>query len=323
MSEINHERFRLLVKICQLYYEDGLNQQDIAGRLGLSRPHVSRMLTTAKNEGIVKISINNPFSTEQELEKKIIEIFGIHDALIIDSGETDLNRLYAELGRTSAALIESMLRDRDIVGIMAGRTVASAAEELDFFAREGLQFVPLVGGWGPVGASWHASSNTMAFANKLKSNYWIMHAPAIVASEETGILLRQEPEIERVLQLGKQSRVAVVSIGEVNEEATMVQSGNFCSADMAFLEERGAVANLCASFLDRSGCEIDFPGKQRFIGLTARELRAVPNVIGIAGGARKVEAITAALRGKWIDILVTDAATARAIIAYHTSNESM
>ncbi|MBW7456030.1 sugar-binding transcriptional regulator [Paenibacillus sepulcri] len=317
MSEINHERFRLLVKICQLYYEDGLNQQEIAKRLGISRPHVSRMLTAARNEGIVRISINNPFSTEQELERAFIETFGIHDALIVDSAEAEGDKLYAQLGRTSAALMESVLKDGDIVGVMAGRTVASAAEEMDYFAREELQFVPLVGGWGPAGASWHASSNTMAFAGKLKSKYWIMHAPAVVANEATGRLLRQEPEIDKVLQLARRSRVAVVSIGEVGRQATMVTSGSFSAEDMTELRNSGAAANLCGSFLDGDGQEMLFPGRGRFIGLSAGELRGIPNVIAIAGGMSKVEAITAVLRGKWIDILVTDAATARAVMEFH------
>ena len=53
MNDIQNERVRLLVKISRLYYEDGLNQQDIAKRLGISRPHVSRMLAVARAEGIV------------------------------------------------------------------------------------------------------------------------------------------------------------------------------------------------------------------------------------------------------------------------------
>ncbi|GGD85774.1 sugar-binding transcriptional regulator [Paenibacillus nasutitermitis] len=316
MSEMNHERFRLLVKICRLYYEDGLNQQEIAKRLGISRPHVSRMLTAAKNEGIVRISINNPFSTEQELERTLIETFGIHDALIVDSPEARGDKLYEQLGRTSAALLESVLKDGDIVGVMAGRTVASVADEI-YFAREGLQFVPLVGGWGSAGAAWHASSNTMTFASKLKAKYWLMHAPAVVASEATGALLRQEPEIGKVLDLAQRSRVAIVSIGEAGEQATMVTSGSFSAEDMAQLRAQGAAANLCGSFLDGDGQEMVYPGSGRFIGLSAGELRGIPNVIAVAGGLSKVEAITAVLRGRWIDILVTDAATAKAVMAFH------
>ena len=183
--------------------------------------------------------------------------------------------------------------------------------------REGLRFVPLIGGWGSEGGVWHAGSNTMAFANRLKAKYWMMHAPATVASVETGRLLRREPEIAKVLQLARQSRVAVISIGEVDDQATMVESGSMSAADVWALESLGAAANLCASFIDAEGREIEFPDQQRWIGLSASELRAIPTVIGIAGGERKVKAIAAALRGRWIDILVTDAATARAVLAFH------
>lgn len=240
----------------------------------------------------------------------------------MDSSEADPNKLHAQLGRTSAALIESVLMDRDIVGVMAGRTIASAAAKLDYFAREGLQFVPMVGGWGSEGGGWHANSNTMAFANRLKSKYWMLHAPAVVASPETGNLLRQEPEIDKVLQLARRSCVAVISIGEVSERSTMVESGNMSIEDIRGMEQRGAAANLCASFIDVNGREMDFPEQNRFIGVTASELRAIPTVIGIAGGVAKVEAIAAALRGKWIDVLVTDAATARAVIEFHRDQES-
>ncbi|OPH57707.1 MarR family transcriptional regulator [Paenibacillus ferrarius] len=318
MAERNQDRFRLLVKICQLYYEDGLNQLDIAKRLGISRPHVSRMLATAKSEGIVKISIHNPFSVEQELEKSLLSLFGIQDVLIVDSTDMNPDQLYSLLGRTCSPLIESVLRDGDHVGIMAGQTIASVAEELDYFASEGLQFVPLVGGWGSDGASWHANTNAMAFANKLKAKYSIIHAPAVVANEGTGTLLREEPEIAKVLHQAQNSRVAIVSIGDVSEQATMVKSGGFSPEMMRELKERGAVANLCASFLDANGQEIEFSQQNKMIGLSAWDLRAIPTVIGVAGGEQKIEAITAALRGKWIDILVTDTLAAREILSsYH------
>ncbi|OXM84861.1 sugar-binding transcriptional regulator [Paenibacillus rigui] len=317
MTDIKSERNRLLVKISQLYYEEGLNQQDIAARLGMSRPHVSRMLTAAKQEGIVQITIKNPYSAEQQVERALLETFGIHDALVVDASQPAGLPLSVQLGRTCAVLLESILKDHDTVGIMAGRTVAAVGTELDYFPRNGLQFVPLVGGWGSEGASWHANSNTATIADKLKSKYWQLHAPAVVTHEQTGKLLKQEPDIDKVLQQAKRCQVAVIGIGEVSEHASIVQSGNFTSADLDQVKAGGAAANLCASFLDGNGQTIALPVNDRMIGLTAQELRGIPNVVAVAGGQDKVAAITAALRGKWIDILVTDAATAEAVLRFH------
>ncbi|MCC5468426.1 sugar-binding transcriptional regulator [Pelosinus baikalensis] len=320
MKESKNERNRLLIKVCQLYYEDGLNQQDIANRLGISRPHVSRMLTAAKKEGIVQISIKNPYSLEQRVEKLLIDTFGIRDAVVVDAPYTDEQSFTLQLGRTGALLMESILKDNDVVGIMAGRAISAIGAEVDYFARSNLQFVPLVGGWGSEGGIWHANSNTMILADKLKSKYWLLHAPAIVTNEELGGLLKKEAGVEKVLNMAKCCDVAVVGIGDVSEKATIVQSGNFNPMDLERVRNSGAVANICASFLDSMGKTIDSTMENKMLGLAAQELRGIRNVIGIAGGKDKVEAITAVLRGKWIDILVTDMVTAQSVLDFHTKN---
>ncbi|MFM1655775.1 sugar-binding transcriptional regulator [Brevibacillus sp. B_LB10_24] len=317
MTDIKTEKNRLLVKICKLYYEDGCNQQEIAERIGISRPHVSRMLAAAKAEGIVQISIKNPYSAEQQMEQLLVETFGIHDVVVVDIPPADEQKLYVQLGKTTAVLLESILKDNDIVGVMAGRTIAAIGDELEFFSKNNLQFVPLVGGWGSEGVPWHANSNTMAIADKLKSKYWLLHAPAVVSNEETGVLLRGEPGISKVLQLAQSCQVAVVGIGDVSERSTIAEAGHFSSEDLESVKGTGAAAALCASFLDTDGRTIDHPVKKRMIGLTAEELRGIPKVIAVAGGRDKAAAITAVLRGKWVDVLVTDLATAQAVMAIH------
>jgi DNA-binding transcriptional regulator LsrR (DeoR family) len=316
MTDMKTEKNRLLVKICKLYYEDGCNQQEIAERIGISRPHVSRMLAAAKAEGIVQISIKNPYSAEQQMEQLLVETFGIHDVVVVDT-PPDEQKLYVQLGKTTAVLLESILKDNDIVGVMAGRTIAAIGDELEFFSKNNLQFVPLVGGWGSEGAPWHANSNTMAIAGKLKSKYWLLHAPAVVSNEETGVLLRSEPGISKVLHLAKSCQVAVVGIGDVSERSTIAEAGHFSGEDLESVKGTGAAATLCASFLDADGRTIDHPVKKRMIGLTAEELRGIPKVIAVAGGRDKAAAIAAVLRGKWVDVLVTDLATAQAVFAFH------
>ncbi|GCE30017.1 transcriptional regulator [Dictyobacter alpinus] len=307
----------MLVKISRLYYEDGLNQQDIAKRFGMSRPHVSRMLATARDQGIVNITIRNPYSREQDVEQELVETFGILDAFVVDLEDHSEQKLLHQLGRSCAALLESVLKDNDIVGVMAGRTITAIAAELDYFARNGLQFTPLVGGWGSTGSSWYANANTMLFAEKMQSPYWLLHAPAVVVSQETRELLMKEPEIAAVLELARTCTVAVVGIGQVSKEATIVQSGYFGNADLNDVIQKGAVANVCASFLNIQGENIAFSAKTRMLGIDIEELRHHTNVIGVAGSQDKVEAITATLRGKWIDILVTDLETAQQVLAFH------
>ncbi|MBO8165065.1 MAG: sugar-binding transcriptional regulator [Brevibacillus sp.] len=320
MGNLAEERKRLLVKVSKLYYVDGFNQQEIAERLRISRPNVSRMLSEARSEGIVSITIKNPYEEEQQLERAIAETFGIHDVIVHSSAENDPAALERQLALAAAALLETTLKDNDIVGVMAGRAIAALGKEVEFFSRKQLQFVPLVGGWGIERADWHANTNARVLGETFRSKYWQLNAPAVVSSKETRDALINEPEIQEVLGIARRATVALLGIGQISEEATIVQSGYLNSKELYTIQRRGAVANLCASFLDEQGNILDLPVTERMIGVTLPELRRHTQVIGIASGKDKVPAITATLRGRWIDVLVTDYDTAKNILDWNRAH---
>lgn len=314
MSKTFDERKRLLVKICNLYYVDGLNQQEISDRLGISRPKVSRMLSAAKTEGIVSITIKNPFAEEQKYESAIEKTFGIKDAIVVNTGDSSpaMNRLL--LGDACAAFLESSLKDNEIVSVMAGKTIHSLCERIEYFPRQNLIFVPAIGGWGHEGTDYHANSNAKILGEKLKSKYFILNAPSIVASIGARDVLMSEPEISSVLSLARNSTTALIGIGQVSSEATMIKTGIYSDDEVEAIKKAGGVASICTWFIDINGNSIDFPAKPRLVGLTDEELRRIPMVIGVASGLDKAEAILGTLRGGWVNVLVTDIKTAKAVL---------
>ncbi|TDF98586.1 sugar-binding transcriptional regulator [Paenibacillus piri] len=322
MTESFQDKPRLLVKVSTLYYADGLNQQQIAERLGISRPQISRMLAAAKAEGIVQITIRNPFSEEQVYERAISEVFGLRDVLVVQVPDADQDQQLIDLhvAREAASFLEGVIRDRDIVGVMAGRTIASVGGALHYSVKKDVKFVPLVGGWGAEGASWHANSNTRLFAERLKARYLLLNAPAIVASRQTRDLFVREPEIADVLNCAKQATIALVGIGQVSRKATIVESGYFDRQNIEDVRALGALSNICTSFLDANGRDVPHEAALRMIGISVAELRRIPNVIAVASGRDKTEAIVSALRGSCIHALVTDMATARRLLDWHRSH---
>ncbi|MDF2790880.1 MAG: MarR family transcriptional regulator [Neobacillus sp.] len=314
MQEIIEERIRMLVKVSTLYYIDGLNQLEIAQRLGISRPQISRMLSAARSEGIVHISIKDPFSQEHQIERELIETFGIKNAVVVHVPGADKQLLDQHLGRSGAELVESIFRNQDIVGVMAGRSITNVCTELNYFSRKNMQFVPLIGGWGAEGSECHANANARMFGEKLKSKYWILNAPAIVGSKQARDIIMEEQDINEVIKLGKRATTILIGIGQVSEDATIVRSGYFKREVIYKMQSRGAVANICTSFLDESGDIIPYNEENHMIGLSALEMREAKNVIAFASGHEKIEAIRAALHGKWIDVLVTDISTANTLL---------
>lgn len=317
MAVLAQEKIRLLVKISTLYYVDGLNQQEIAKRLRISRPQVSRLLATAKAERIVQITVKNPFVEERKYENALAQTFGINDVYVIHVPDANQHLIDLHLARSGVALLENMLKDHDIVGVMAGQTIATIGQEIDFFKKKNLQFVPLIGGWGANGANWHANSNARMLGEKLKSKFWQLNAPAIVASSHARDILLQEKEILKVLRLAKKANIALVGIGQVSEKATVVQPGYFDPKDIAEVKAKGAIAHVCTSFLNVKGEQIIDPLVSRMIGLNVDDLRNIPNVIATASGIDKVPAITATLRGRWIDVLIIDMETAKQVLEWN------
>jgi len=314
VNDASQEKKRLLVKVSTMYYLDGLNQQEISERLGISRPQISRMLATAKSEGIVQISIRNPYSEEQAYERAIAETFGIHDVIVVHVPDADRQAIDLHVARAASALLESAIKDRDVVGIMAGRTIASVGREMHYAGRKDVKFVPMIGGFGSDGGAWHANSNARVFAERFKSRHLLLNAPAVVASPQARDFFLNESEISDVLGAAKKASLALIGIGQVTEQATIVQSGYFSGEEMEDVREKGAVCNISTSFLNEAGERVRYDGEERMIGVSVDEIKAIPNVIAIATGDDKVEAIASALRGKIMDVLVTDMDTAKRLL---------
>jgi deoxyribonucleoside regulator len=308
------ERLRLMVKVCQLYFQEGLNQQSIAVRYGISRSQVSRMITAAKAEGVVEITIRNPFSDESALEKELLERFRLRDVIVVDTTEAESGMADVLLAQAGAAFLENVFNDGDVIGVMAGKSITALAKELKDPQKRNLQFVPLIGGWGSEGADWHANSNVSLMAKNAKGGHWLLHAPAIVSSEDTKQKLMAEPEIEKVLNLSRRANIAVIGIGQISEGATFVQSTNINARELSIIKSEGVVGSICTSFINENGEEMVKDLSNRMLGLSGEEIKNIPQVIAIARGEVKAKAIHASLKGNWLDVLITDMATAKQVL---------
>ncbi|MCL6573964.1 MAG: sugar-binding transcriptional regulator [Bacillus sp. (in: Bacteria)] len=308
------ERLRLMVKVCQLYFHEGLNQQSIANKYGISRTQVSRMISQAKNEGVVEVRIRNPFSNEAAVERELLKRFNLRDVIVVDTDKSDTGRSDDLLAKAGAAFLETVFNDGDVIGVMAGKSINKLANELKETQRKELKFVPLIGGWGAEGVNWHSNSNASLMAEQMKGSHFLLHSPAIVSSVETRFLLMEEREIQNVITMASNANVAIIGIGEIAESATFVQSINLNESELSSIAIAGAVGSICTSFINEKGEEVAMDLSAKMIGLSGESLKKIPQVIALARGAVKADAIHASLTGSWVDVLITDMETAQIII---------
>lgn len=307
-------KIRQMVDICEQYYLKGRNQQDIAEDLGLSRPSVSRLLNQARAEGIVTITVHNPYSNEQQYAARLEKRFGLHKAIVVSASEHDPGSFSKAQAEATAYLLECELRNGDILGVMGGLTLNKISSQIGEISRKDITVVPLIGGWGPANAMWQANLNVRNFGERWNCQYSQLNAPAIVSSAAAKEVLMEEPEIQSVLSLAARSNVVLVGIGGVTEKSSLFDSGLLTPSDISRLRDMDIVASLCNFFLDKEGNCVDFIDASRTIGIEQNQLRRIARVVAAANGKEKASAIISALKGHWVDSLITGPETAELLL---------
>lgn len=294
-----------------LYYEEGLTQGLIAEKMGVSRPSVNAYLSDARSRGIVKIEIAPEKFRSLTIAKALRDHFNLNDCLVIptDAGERSL---IARLGDAGARVLGRNLRSGETLAVTWGRTVLSLADQI---AHPGLTDVRVVQATGGTTAKipWTPEACASHLAKALNARAIPISAPAIVSSPAMREMLMREPVLAEQLGILAEADLIVMGISSLRPESTIHTSG-FLDAGMQHAHYHDAVGSLVGRFISARGEPVIGPMHDRTIGLDLDQLRRIPKRIAVAGGMDKVGAILAALRGGYVNILVTDIATGRGIL---------
>ena len=303
----------LMGKVADLYYTRDLTQQAIAGRLGLSRPTVSRLLERARAVGIVRVEIIAPTDTHATLERGLEETFGLREAIVATGHSESPGATRRALAQAAAAYLDRAVKTRARIGISWGTTL-SAVLDVVRPRRLRVEVVPLVGGVGRADPAIHANDLARRLADLYHGDVALLHAPAIVVQPSVRDALLSDPRIREVLTLARKVDLALLGIGALVPSSTLVQSRFFTADDLAALRGRGAVGDICTRSFDAAGQPVDHALDARILAIDLADLRKIPTVVAVAGGFEKADAIAGALRGGLVSVLVTDHFAARAVL---------
>ena len=310
---------KLLFKISKAYYEEGLTQEQIGLRLGLSRIKVSRLLSRARDEGIVHISVVAPQDTNVELERELESAYGLNEAIVVSPVIQEPSVLLRDVGQAAAACLLRCLENDSVLGMTWGTAILAVVDALTAERYSEVRVVQLLGGLGRPEAEVYGADLVRRAAASLGARPRILPAPGIVATKMVRDALLVDPQIADTLDLGAQAHLAVVGLGQLAAGSVVTQAGILTQSELDELAALGAVGDIGLRFFDADGNAIQHEINERIIGLDLAQIRAIPRVVGVAGGRDKDEVIRAALRGGLIDVLVTDDGTARRVLGGESS----
>ncbi|MGZ6315202.1 MAG: sugar-binding transcriptional regulator [Candidatus Limnocylindrales bacterium] len=295
------------------YFLDGASKSEIADELGISRFKVARLLEAARRDGLVRIEIGGPPEFDVELASELALRHGLRDALVIRVVEGPDEFQREQLGRVCAELLTETLEAQDILGISWGRTLHSMVGHLS--RLPGCTVVQIVGNVPTLELAVNSLELVRRVAECAGGPVYPLHVPLLMDSPEMADALRRDPHVHKAIGMFDRLTKAVVGIGAWTASGSTVRAA--LPAELAEeLDAAGAVADVCATILDANGLALRVAGlPDRFIAIGLEQLRAVPDVVAIAGGAAKAPAILAALRSGLIHRLITDEAAARLLLA--------
>jgi DNA-binding transcriptional regulator LsrR (DeoR family) len=301
----------LAANVARRFFVDGATKSDIAEELGMSRFKVARLLDQAREVGLVRIEIDYRGDVDLDRTLALGAAYDLRQCVVIGRPEGDDASLRADLGRAAAGVLEESVVDEDVLGVVWARSVIAIRPFLRRLAR--CAVVQLTGALAPRGTEESAVELVRDIARVSGGPAYFFYAPMIVSDVSAARTLRSQPEIAHALNKAHEVTKAVVGIGAWRPGGSTVADA-ISDQERRDLRELGVRAEVGGIQLDAEGRPLRTPLTDRLIGIGAEQLEAVPEVIAIAYGEAKADAVRATLRGGLVTGLVTHASLADALL---------
>jgi deoxyribonucleoside regulator len=317
----NDARGIYLAQVASLYYDQGKSQEEVAQEFGISRSAVSRLLTEARERGIVEIIVHYPWRTSPELEHALMTHFELKAANVLITENKSYEEMLQGLGVLAARYLERVLYDGIIIGISWGTALYQMIRAMRRRRLSGVEIVQLIGATGSENVPTDGPILAQLLTDQLGGSCYYIYAPLIVENEAVREVLLQDRNIRDTLTRAKRADIALVGIGTTRSDlSSLLRAGYVDEAEAERIRATGAVGDICAQHFSLAGEWLDIDINRRVVGISLDSLSKIDTVIGVAGGSRKGAAILGALRGRRVNVLITDDQAAQRVLALHKAN---
>jgi DNA-binding transcriptional regulator LsrR (DeoR family) len=310
---VDQNRLNQLARVARLYYEDNLNQIEIATMLGTSHSTISRMLNEAMENKIVEVVIRYPISTIPALGKCLRNKYGLKEAFVFPSSGLGYEEQVQNLGQLAAYVLEKHLEENMTLGISLGRAVAATTHA---FKPTGFLHCRVVRLQGAMENELMEGTNlAQVLSSQLGGEFVIVPAPMIMRSSEACRLIMKEPSVIETLRIAENADIALVGMGSMDPAISTTLRNNLITLnELIELKKAGAVGEVFGKYFDKEGRTLNVDFNRRSVSIPLEKLRDFKTVIGVAAGLHKVEAILGLIHGHLINILVTDSDAAHQLL---------
>jgi len=309
------DRSSLLADVAEMYYLEEQNQAEIAKAIGVTRSMVSRILTEARESGIVEIRIQRPLQSDPELESALKEKFGLKDAFVVISNHRNGERLTRTLGNAGAQMLARHLALQKTLGLAWGTSISATVDAFEAAETIPIKVVQLVGAMGAHNMEYDGHDLVSRITEKLGGEAYYLNAPYLCQSPEMAKSLLETKSVRETINVGKKTDLALLGIGTTSPDySSFYLAGYVTRRELDELRKAGAIGDVCGLHFDINGQPACDDFCERLVSIRRQDLLSIPMRLGVAGGEGKTEAILGALRSKYVNVLVIDSLTAKKVL---------
>jgi len=299
----------ITVKVAWKYYIEGLTQTEIAKEFNISRMRVIKYLEIAKNNNIIQFKIDLEKVSNKGLQDKIKSKYGLEDVYIVPS---DQDGAVDTITIAASQYIEDRITGDMMINVGYGEAVSKTLGHLSISTKYNVSFVSLSGGvkfYMPT-----AIDKSSDYYTNPNYNHFILPSPLMVSTDELAKELKSEKSIKDIFELIPHSDLTVVGIGALSNKATLIKEELLGIKDIEILKAKGATGDILSQFYNINGELLDLPLHKKLVSVDINLLKSLNHVVAVAGGVEKKSAIIGALKGGYIDVLITDESVAQCLI---------
>ncbi|MDI6941987.1 sugar-binding domain-containing protein [Microbacterium barkeri] len=305
------------LKAAQLYYMQDRTMEAIARELGTSRSSVSRLLSHARDIGLVDIRINSPLERGGMLEQRVSERFRVAAHVVpVPANVSEVDRL-ERVAMTAARLTAQFVDSNMIVGVAWGSTLSAVSRNLPQKETHNTTVVQLNGAGNTQTTGVEYSSEILQrFGHAFGAKVQQFPVPAFFDDPATREAMWRERSTRRVLDLQARMDLALFSLGSPSAEVpSRVYVGGYLDRDdYRSLSEDRVIGDVATVFFRADGSWRDVRLNARATGPTLDRLRRVPRRVCVVAGAHKLASLRAALGAGLATDVVLDEALANRLL---------
>lgn len=307
------EERSLAIRAAWLHYVGGLRQAEVAKRIGVPSVKAHRLIARAVAEGAVKVTIEGEIIECIELGEALCSRYGLKTCEVAPDLEEEGLPLRT-LGLAGASLLRRWLEggEETTIGVSHGRTIAEAVHSMPRIETKGIKFVSLFGG---LTRNFAANPHDVMhlLAEKTGAPAYVMPVPFFANTAEDREVLLSQRGVAEIIAMGENAPLKFVGLGTVKPETQLVTSGMIEPAEIKAIDKAGGVGEMLGHFFDRNGEIVETALSPRTLSVSMDYARD-QDIIALAGGPGKIDAIRAILNSGKLSGLVTDERTAKALL---------